>query len=109
MDSFCENRPTHVEKVVHQEGWSHPGYLSRNPASLRAKLGGRWLTAPGWKTGDFITFGMTLVHGGLDNQLDQMRLSSDTRYQRASQPVDERWVGATPIANSRAGKRGRVC
>ena len=52
---------------------------------------------------------MTLVHGGLDNQLNRMRLSSDTRYQRASQPIDERWIGADPIANKRAGKRGRVC
>lgn len=109
VDAYCENRPKEVEKVVTQGGWSHPGFLSKNPATLREKLGGRWLTAPEWKAGDFITFGMTLVHGGLDNQTDRMRLSSDTRYQRASQPIDERWVGANPIANTRAGKRGRVC
>jgi len=109
VDAYCENRPNEVEKVVNQNGWSHPGYLSRNPASLREKLGGRWLTAPDWKAGDFITFGMTMVHGGLDNQLARMRLSSDTRYQRASQPIDERWIGSNPIANTRAGKRGRVC
>jgi hypothetical protein len=52
---------------------------------------------------------MTLVHGGLDNQTERMRLSTDTRYQRASQPIDERWIGENPIANTRAGKRGRVC
>ncbi len=109
VDAYCENRPAEVDKVINQGGWSHPGYLSNNPASLREKLGGRWLTAPDWKAGDFITFGMTLVHGGLDNQLNRMRLSSDTRYQRASQPIDERWIGADPIANKRAGKRGRVC
>jgi ectoine hydroxylase-related dioxygenase (phytanoyl-CoA dioxygenase family) len=109
VDAYCENRPDEVEKVRVKNGWSHPGYLSNNPASLRAKLGGRWLTAPDWKTGDFITFGMTLVHGGLDNQLERMRLSSDTRYQRASQPIDERWIGENPIANTLAGKRGRVC
>lgn len=109
VDAYCENRPAEVDKVINQGGWSHPGYLSNNPASLREKLGGRWLTAPDWKAGDFITFGMTLVHGGLDNQLNRMRLSSDTRYQRASQPIDERWIGADPIANKLAGKRGRVC
>ncbi|HRI83167.1 MAG TPA: phytanoyl-CoA dioxygenase family protein [Opitutaceae bacterium] len=109
VDAYCENRPKQVEKVVNQGGWSHPGFLSKNPATLREKLGGRWLTAPAWKAGDFITFGMTLVHGGLDNQTDRLRLSSDTRYQRASQPIDERWIGANPIANTRAGKRGRVC
>ncbi len=109
VDAYCENRPNEVDKVVNQNGWSHPGYLSKNPASLREKLGGRWLTAPDWKAGDFITFGMTMVHGGLDNQMGRMRLSSDTRYQRASQPIDERWIGSNPIANTRAGKRGRVC
>jgi ectoine hydroxylase-related dioxygenase (phytanoyl-CoA dioxygenase family) len=109
VDAYCENHPREVEKVKVNAGWSHPGQLSNNPASLREKLGGRWLTAPEWKMGDFLTFGMTLVHGGLDNQTDRLRFSSDTRYQRASQPVDERWVGANPIANSLAGKRGRIC
>jgi ectoine hydroxylase-related dioxygenase (phytanoyl-CoA dioxygenase family) len=109
VDAYCENRPKDVAKVKVNGGWSHPGFLSKNPASLRAKLGGRWLTAPEWKAGDFVTFGMTLVHGGLDNQTDRFRFSSDTRYQRASQPVDERWVGENPPANTRAGKRGRVC
>ncbi len=109
VDAYCENRPRQVEKVVQRNGWSHPGFLSKNPATLRAKLGGRWLTAPDWNMGDFITFGMTVVHGGLDNQTDRLRLSSDTRYQRASQPIDERWIGENPIANTVAGKRGRVC
>jgi ectoine hydroxylase-related dioxygenase (phytanoyl-CoA dioxygenase family) len=109
VDAYCVNRPKEVEKVVARGGWSHPGYLSRNPATLREKLGGRWLTAPEWKAGDFVTFGMTLVHGGLDNQTARLRLSSDTRYQRASQPADERWIGDDPVANALAGKRGRVC
>ncbi|MDB6167203.1 MAG: Phytanoyl-CoA dioxygenase [Verrucomicrobia bacterium] len=109
VDAFCENNPRQVEKVKTNGGWSHPGFLSKNPASLRQKLGGRWLTAPDWSAGDFFTFGMTLVHGGLDNQTDRFRFSSDTRYQRASQPIDERWVGENPPANTLAGKRGRVC
>ena len=109
VDAYCENRPKQVGQVKVNGGWSHPGFLTKNPVTLRAKLGGRWLTAPEWKAGDFLTFGMTLVHASLDNQTDCFRLSSDTRYQRASQPVDERWIGANPIANTLAGKRGRVC
>ena len=109
VDSYCENRPKEVEKVAVKGGWSHPGVLSKNPATLRAKLGGRWLTCPDYKIGDFVTFGMTIVHGGLDNQTDRLRFSSDTRYQRASEPIDERWIGANPPANTLAGKRGRVC
>ena len=108
VDSYCENRPKEVAKVKEGGGWSHPGWLSTNPVSLRQKLGGRWLTAD-WKAGDFITFRMDLVHGSLDNHTDQIRLSSDTRYQRASEPIDGRWVGANPPGHSRSGKLGRIC
>lgn len=109
VDAYCSNRPRDLAKLKVDVGWSHPGYLSKNPATLREKIGGRWLTAPEWKMGDFITFGMTMIHGGLDNLTDRMRISTDTRYQRASQPVDERWVGDNPLANTAAIKRGRVC
>ena len=108
VDTYCEKKPKEVERVKVQGGWRHTGQLSKNHVSLREKLGGRWLTTE-WRLGDFITFNMTMVHGSLDNQTDRVRLSSDTRYQRASEPADERWIGANPIANTLAGKRGRVC
>ena len=31
------------------------------------------------------------------------------RYQRASEPIDDRWVGANPPGHTTAGKRGRIC
>jgi ectoine hydroxylase-related dioxygenase (phytanoyl-CoA dioxygenase family) len=108
VDTYCSNRPDQVKKALEEERWSHPGRLSTNPETLRQKLGGRWLTAD-WKAGDFITFKMNTVHASLDNQTDRIRLSSDTRYQRASEPADERWIGANPPGHSRAGKRGRIC
>jgi hypothetical protein len=53
---------------------------------------------------------MFLVHASLDNRTaNRLRLSSDCRYQRASEPVDDRWVGAQPPGHGTAGKRGRVC
>lgn len=108
VDAYCENRPQDVAKVVGEGKFSHRGWLTSNPVSLREKLGGRWLTAD-WRAGDLITFRMDLVHGSLDNRTDRIRLSSDTRYQRASEPADERWIGANPPGHSRAGKRGRIC
>jgi ectoine hydroxylase-related dioxygenase (phytanoyl-CoA dioxygenase family) len=59
--------------------------------------------------GDMVTFSVTLVHASLDNQTAEVRLSSDSRYQRANEAVDDRWVGADPAGHSRAGKRGRIC
>lgn len=108
VDAYCENRPADVKKIKEEGGWSHSGALSKNPVTLQEKLGGRWLTAE-FRAGDFLTFGMNTVHASLDNHTDCVRLSSDTRYQRASEPADERWIGENPIGHSVAGKRGRIC
>jgi hypothetical protein len=53
---------------------------------------------------------MFLVHASLDNRSEnRLRISSDSRYQRASEPIDERWVGINPPGHTTAGKRGRIC
>lgn len=49
------------------------------------------------------------VHASLDNHSDRYRLSSDSRYQLAGEPVDERWIGPNPIARGPAGKKGKIC
>jgi len=71
-------------------------------------LGGRWLTTD-FKAGDVLSFGMGTVHASLDNHSNCFRLSSDSRYQLASLPVDERWVGRNPIGHGIAGNQGRAC
>ncbi|MBT5876903.1 MAG: phytanoyl-CoA dioxygenase [Candidatus Latescibacteria bacterium] len=76
------------------------GWLSRNPPEARNKYGGRWLTAE-FHAGDLLCFSMYTLHCSLDNQspVNRIRLSSDSRYQLASEPVDERWVGVDPVAH----------
>lgn len=108
VDSFCENRPAATAAALAGKGF-HNGSLSERSDTLPSKLGSRWLTAERWRMGDFLTFNMTMIHGSLDNHTDRIRLSSDTRYQRASEPADERWIGPKPIGHSLAGKRGRIC
>ena len=108
VDAFCENKPTHVEQAS-KGAWSFSGTLSHNPPFVRNKFGGRWLTTE-FRAGDFLTFGMFLVHASLDNRSDNLlRISSDSRYQRATEPIDERWIGPKPPGHSTAGKRGRIC
>ena len=62
-----------------------------------------------FRTGDLLTFPMHMVHASLDNPSGQVRLSTDSRYQPASEPADERWVGENPVGHALAGKRGRIC
>ncbi len=106
VDSYCSNRKTAQLYASGQKWWN--GALSNNPVSLRKKYGGRWLSAE-FQAGDVLIFGMFTVHASLDNHSSSIRLSSDSRYQLASEPVDERWVGTNPIGHSVAGKRGRIC
>ena len=89
-----------------QPDWD--GRLASNPVALREKLGGRWLTTE-YQMGDVLVFGMGTVHASLDNQSNGYRLSADSRYQLASEPVDERWIGANPLKHGSKAKRGRIC
>lgn len=105
VDAYCTNKPSGEKDYA---AFGSNGSLGANPPQVRRSLGGRWLTAD-FHAGDVVIFNAFLVHGGLDNQTDRIRLSCDSRYQLASEPVDQRWVGENPPAHGPAGKRGRVC
>ena len=107
VDDYCTNREDAADYASGRKWWD--GTLSKNALALQESLGGRWLTAPEFRLGDAVIFNMTLVHGSLDNQTDRFRLSTDTRYQLAADPVDERWVGENPPGHANAQRRGRVC
>jgi ectoine hydroxylase-related dioxygenase (phytanoyl-CoA dioxygenase family) len=78
------------------------GWLSTDPAELRRRLGGRWLSTD-FRAGDVLLFGPYLVHGSLDNNSAERRcrLSSDTRYLLAGDELDQRWNG--DISNPHGG------
>jgi hypothetical protein len=108
VDTFCENKEADAANAKAGK-WTFTGTLSHNPPMVRNKFGGRWLTTE-FQAGDLLTFGMFLVHASLDNRTEnRLRISSDSRYQRASEPIDERWVGVNPPGHTTAGKRGRIC
>ncbi|UBF25245.1 phytanoyl-CoA dioxygenase family protein [Kovacikia minuta CCNUW1] len=106
VDSYCLNRKTASLYRSGQKSWN--GALSSNPVSLRQRYGGRWLTNE-FKAGDVLVFGMYTIHASLDNHSNQIRLSSDSRYQLHSEPVDRRWVGLTPGGHGLESRQGRIC
>lgn len=107
VDQYCANQDDAAAYASGEKGWN--GSLSRNPLAIRNRFGSRWLTSPKFRMGDALIFGMTMVHGSLDNQTDRIRLSVDNRYQPAAEPVDPRWVGEKVIGHSPAAKIGTIC
>ena len=84
------------------------GTFDTDPRALREQVGGRWLTGE-YRMGDLLTFTSYTLHASVDNRSDRIRLSSDSRYQLASDPVDERWIGDHPVGHGPGGKRGLIC
>ena len=69
-------------------------WLDDDPEIVRRQYGTRWLTTD-FEAGDVLCFGMNMLHGALDNRSPEgrCRLSSDSRYQLATEPADPRWNG----------------
>ena len=105
VDTYCSNKPSGAKNYA---AFGSNGSLGSNPTQVRRSLSGRWLTAD-FRATDVLFFNAFLVHGGLDNQTNRIRLSSDSRYQLASEPADERWIGENPPAHGPAGKREKIC
>lgn len=74
------------------------GWFSSDPVETVDTFGGQWQTGE-FRVGDVLIFGMFTMHASINNRTPRYRLSCDTRYQRASDPVDERWIGENPIAH----------
>jgi hypothetical protein len=79
---------------------SRPGHVTMEPVTFAEERGCRLLTAD-FQAGDLLVMSMFTLHGSLDNRspVGRIRLSCDTRYQPASEPVDERWVGENPVGH----------
>ena len=115
VDTYCENTAEREMMESGETAWDklwaervQDGAYTKDAVSLQRELGLRWLMAD-YRMGDVLVFGMYTMHASLDNQTGRFRLSSDSRYQPASEPADERWIGAEPIGHGREGKRPLIC
>jgi hypothetical protein len=111
VDTYCTNKQEAKAIEIGEKQWEdrvNGGKFADDAVALRETLGGRWLTAD-FRAGDVLLFGMYLMHASSDNYSRGFRLSTDTRYQLASEPVDGRWIGDNPPAHGPSGKRGLIC
>lgn len=108
VDDYCTNSPN-ADKIKSGEMlYEWDGVLTKNPYTLREKLGDRWLTAE-YEAGDLLVFTRQTIHASLDNQSDRIRISVDTRYQPANEPADERWMVENSAPYAKEFKKGRIC
>jgi hypothetical protein len=114
-DGYCSNAPDAAKiEAGLREGKDlrsskfKMSYLSKNPVTLREKLGGRWLTTD-FQAGDLLTFTMHTVHASTDNRSERWRISTDSRYQPASLPADDRFVGEKAWKHDFSKMRGQIC
>lgn len=107
VDSACSN--VFGKNQTAAAGFEANGAIQSDPEALRIRLGGKWCTAQEYKMGDLLTFSVFTVHGSLDNHSNEIRLSSDSRYQLASEPADERWIGDDPISHGPNAKKSLIC
>ncbi len=111
VDTYCSNGPEASEIASGKTQWQKDrqnGIFDTDAFRVQQKLGGRWL-ATEYQPGDVLMFGMHTLHAASDNRSQRIRLSTDSRYQPASEPVDERWVGAQPIGHGIHSKKGMIC
>lgn len=107
VDTYCvddKNDEAHERWAWGKGGGSY----SKDAIGVRQELGGRWLSTE-YKAGDLLIFSMFTLHASLDNCTNRLRLSTDSRYQLASEAADERWIGENPIAHGPDAKKELIC
>ena len=107
VDTYCVNDTN--DEAHERWAWGNGGgAYSKDAIAVRQEIGGRWLGAE-YKAGDLLIFSMFTLHASLDNCTHRVRLSTDSRYQLASEAVDERWIGENPVAHGPDAKIGLIC
>ena len=111
VDTYCTNSEEAAEIESGKKLWAdmvNSGAFSHDAVAAQKQLDRRWLST-NYQAGDVLVFTMYTLHAGMDNQTNRLRLSTDSRYQLASEPIDERWIGERPIGHGPAGKIGMIC
>lgn len=63
-----------------------------------------WVTGD-YAAGDVILFGLNTAHCSTANLTDAARVSADVRWQRASEPIDDRYIGSLEEMKEKASSR----
>jgi ectoine hydroxylase-related dioxygenase (phytanoyl-CoA dioxygenase family) len=86
-DLSPEERLSAYNRNMNEGGW-----LTKNVPELAERLNTRWLMAD-YEAGDMLVHSPYMIHASTmnENAEGRMRLSTDIRFQRASDRIDPRW------------------
>lgn len=76
-----------------EAGFQGSGWLTSDPFEVTALEPSAQWVAGDYTAGDVIVFGMLTLHMSTANLTDRVRISCDVRFQRAEEPVDDRYMG----------------
>lgn len=87
MDLSPEERISAYNKNMREGGW-----IGTDLAEMARRFDTRWLMAD-YEAGDMVIHSPYMIHAATNNAdpRGRIRLSSDTRYQAASDQIDQRW------------------
>ncbi|XP_005112039.2 1-deoxypentalenic acid 11-beta-hydroxylase [Aplysia californica] len=85
-----------------KENLQGTGWFTEDPYEITSKFGGQWKTVD-FSAGDVLIFGMRTAHMSTTNTTHLARISCDTRWQPASEPVDPRFCGLIRVSDSKFG------
>ncbi len=110
VDAYCTNPPpASGEESGRAKLQRTPrGDFDDDAVRLQEVFQQRWLCTE-YAAGDVLLFGMHTLHAAADNRTHRFRLSTDSRYQLASEPVDERWYGPNRTGHGANARRGLIC
>jgi hypothetical protein len=83
-----EERISAYNRNMREAGW-----ISTNLVDMAERFQSRWLIAD-YEAGDMMIHSPYMIHAATQNRdpLNRIRLSTDIRYQRAGDPIDQRWT-----------------
>lgn len=90
-------RDTYGKMDVDRDGFEG-GWYTNNYIEMSELVEHPWVSGD-FVAGDVVIMGIYLMHGSVRNQIDQVRFTVDTRFQPASHPLDDRWMGENPVAH----------
>jgi len=97
---------TEAEPRFAGSGWLTSDPLDAPLAAAAAAGAVQWV-AGDYAEGDVILFGLQTLHASTANLTDAARISADVRWQRAAEPIDERYVGSADDMREKAAARKR--